>query len=137
MERDFAWSYRNGMIKANVPADEYKAIPWDLYEKGDPGFLLDLYKRIAYRIGELGDAFADGPGRLAARWKFPESYFGDESASYWKRGSHGRLPDRPAEGPVFLCSRPFGECGPEPRDGIVEMTSVGERVLELVFGRHG
>ena len=87
MERDFAWAYRNGMIKANLPADEYKQIPWNLYESGDPAFLLDLYKRITYKTGELGEAFAEGPGRLAARWKFPESYFADERASYWKRGS--------------------------------------------------
>ena len=51
------------------------------------------------------------------------------------RGSHGRLPERAADGPLFLSSRPFGECGPEPRDGSVAMSSVGERVLELVFGR--
>jgi aldehyde:ferredoxin oxidoreductase len=75
------------MIKANVPADEYKSIPWDAYEKGDPGFLLDLYKRIAYRTGELGTAIGEGPGRLAERWKFPESYFADAGASYWKMGS--------------------------------------------------
>jgi aldehyde:ferredoxin oxidoreductase len=87
MERDFSWAYRNGLIKANLPADEYNAIPWSSYEKGDPGFLLDLYKRVAYRTGELGDALAEGPGRLAARWKFPESYFTDERAGYWKRGS--------------------------------------------------
>ena len=48
------------------------------------------------------------------------------------RGSHGRLPDDPQDGPVFLCSRPFGECGPDPRDGLVEISSVKERVLALL-----
>jgi predicted AlkP superfamily pyrophosphatase or phosphodiesterase len=48
------------------------------------------------------------------------------------RGSHGRLPDDPADGPVFLSSRRFGECGPEPKQGRVEMTSVKERVLALL-----
>lgn len=48
------------------------------------------------------------------------------------RGTHGRLPDRPEEGPVFLCSRPFGECGDEPAAGVVPMTSVPERVLALL-----
>jgi predicted AlkP superfamily pyrophosphatase or phosphodiesterase len=55
------------------------------------------------------------------------------------RGSHGRLPDDPRDGPVFLCSRPFGpeggECGPEPRDGAVEMTSVKDRVVALLRAR--
>jgi predicted AlkP superfamily pyrophosphatase or phosphodiesterase len=48
------------------------------------------------------------------------------------RGSHGRLPDDPNDGPVFLCSRRFGECGPEPQRGQVEMTSVSARVLALL-----
>jgi predicted AlkP superfamily pyrophosphatase or phosphodiesterase len=50
------------------------------------------------------------------------------------RGSHGRLPDDAHDGPVFLCSRRFGECGPEPKDGIVAMTSVKDRVLALLRG---
>jgi predicted AlkP superfamily pyrophosphatase or phosphodiesterase len=48
------------------------------------------------------------------------------------RGSHGRLPDDVDDGPVFLCSRPFGACGPDPKQGIVAMTSVKDRVLELL-----
>jgi len=48
------------------------------------------------------------------------------------RGSHGRLPDDPADGPVFLCSEGFGRCGEEPREGVVEMASVPERMLALL-----
>jgi len=48
------------------------------------------------------------------------------------RGSHGRLPARPEDGPVFLCSEPFGACGPEPGGGLVEMSSVKGRVLALL-----
>lgn len=48
------------------------------------------------------------------------------------RGSHGRLPDDPREGPVFLCSRPFAECGGEPENGVVKMGSVAERVMQLM-----
>jgi len=51
------------------------------------------------------------------------------------KGSHGRLADDPADGPLFVCSRPFGACGPEPSDGLVHMTSVSERVLALVFAQ--
>ncbi|MCY3000930.1 MAG: alkaline phosphatase family protein [Planctomycetota bacterium] len=51
------------------------------------------------------------------------------------KGSHGRLPDDPRDGPVFLCSQPFGPAGDEPRDGVVPMTSVFERVLGLLQGR--
>jgi len=48
------------------------------------------------------------------------------------RGSHGRLPDDVQDGPVFLASEPFARCGGEPRDGVVEMTSVSSRVLALM-----
>lgn len=51
------------------------------------------------------------------------------------KGSHGRLPDDPRDGPLFLCSQPFGPAGDEPRDGVVPMTSVFERVLALLHGR--
>jgi predicted AlkP superfamily pyrophosphatase or phosphodiesterase len=51
------------------------------------------------------------------------------------KGTHGRLPDDPLDGPVFLCSEPFGPAGDEPRDGCVTMPSVRDRVLGLLFGR--
>ncbi|MCP3917526.1 MAG: alkaline phosphatase family protein [bacterium] len=40
------------------------------------------------------------------------------------RGSHGRLPDDPMDGPVFLSTLSF-----DAPDGVVEMTSVKDRVL--------
>ncbi|MCC7014150.1 MAG: alkaline phosphatase family protein [Planctomycetes bacterium] len=51
------------------------------------------------------------------------------------RGSHGRLPDDPLDGPVFLSSQPFGPAGDAPRGGVVTMSSVCERALGLMFGR--
>ena len=47
------------------------------------------------------------------------------------RGSHGRLPDDPKDGPVFLSTLPFERgCGASPGPaGTVEMTSVASRVL--------
>jgi hypothetical protein len=51
------------------------------------------------------------------------------------KGTHGRLPDDPLDGPVFLCSRKFGPAGEEPKGGCVTMQSVAERVLGLLYGR--
>jgi len=48
------------------------------------------------------------------------------------KGSHGRLPDHPSDGPVFLATQPFARCGGEPASGVVEMTSVPDRVLALM-----
>ena len=52
------------------------------------------------------------------------------------RGSHGRLPDDPLHGPVFLSSLPFEACGGEPQDGVVAMESVPARCL-AALGRPG
>jgi predicted AlkP superfamily pyrophosphatase or phosphodiesterase len=49
------------------------------------------------------------------------------------RGSHGRQPDAPERGPVFLASAPFDACGGAPDAGVVAMTSVKERVLALLL----
>ena len=43
------------------------------------------------------------------------------------RGSHGRLPDQPEHGPVFLSTAGFGNT--EPKNGCIEMTSVFHRTL--------
>ncbi len=47
-------------------------------------------------------------------------------------GTHGRRPDDAEDGPVFLCSAPFGDCGAEAADGVVEMTSIPDRVIALL-----
>ena len=49
------------------------------------------------------------------------------------RGSHGRLPDSPERGPIFLSSAGFELCGGAPESGIVAMNSVSTRVLELLL----
>ncbi len=51
------------------------------------------------------------------------------------RGSHGRLPEDPDDGPVFLASQPFDACGGAPSGGSVAMTSVPDRILELLQRR--
>jgi predicted AlkP superfamily pyrophosphatase or phosphodiesterase len=47
------------------------------------------------------------------------------------RGSHGRLPDDPLDGPVFLSSRRLEEMGGSAQ-GAVAMTSVRDRILALL-----
>jgi aldehyde:ferredoxin oxidoreductase len=87
MQRDFSWAYTHGVFKASLSANEYKSIPWDLYDRNDPAFLIDLYRRIAYKEGQLGMAFGEGPGRTAEILNFPKEYFSDSSTSYWRMGA--------------------------------------------------
>jgi aldehyde:ferredoxin oxidoreductase len=85
-QREFRWAYSRGIIKARLSQKEYDSIPWDKLEKGDPEFLKDVYRRVAFREGELGEAFGEGSGRLAARWQFPEEYYKDPTLEVWKLG---------------------------------------------------
>jgi predicted AlkP superfamily pyrophosphatase or phosphodiesterase len=48
------------------------------------------------------------------------------------KGSHGRLPDAPEDGPAFVSSEAFERCGGKPANGRVDPRSVGERVLTLL-----
>ena len=85
-QRDFRWAYTNGLMKARLPEREYRSIPWDKFEKGDPEFLFEIYRRVAFKEGELGAAFAEGSGRLAERWSFPKEYYDDPTLEVWKMG---------------------------------------------------
>lgn len=48
------------------------------------------------------------------------------------RGSHGRLPDDPLDGPVFLSSVPFERCGGAPDGPVLDLLSVKSRLLTLL-----
>ncbi|MCL4532367.1 MAG: hypothetical protein M1582_04135 [Actinobacteria bacterium] len=85
-QRTFQWLYDNGLFKSKLSADEYKSIPWDKFEKGDPEFLFDYYKRIAFKQGEFGVAMGLDAGRLGERWKLPQAYYDDHVVVWWKQG---------------------------------------------------
>ncbi|MFC1871669.1 aldehyde ferredoxin oxidoreductase [Chloroflexota bacterium] len=82
---DFAYAYKNGIIKANLSDNEYNSIPWDAYEAADPAFQLDYFRRIAFKEGELGEALGEGSYLLQKRWNFPEDYY-TSSKKNWKFG---------------------------------------------------
>ncbi|MCA9000915.1 MAG: alkaline phosphatase family protein, partial [Planctomycetes bacterium] len=48
------------------------------------------------------------------------------------QGSHGRLPDKPENGPVYLSTLPFDAGNPAPESDTIEMTSVKARVLDAL-----
>ena len=85
-QREFRWAHTSGLMKARLPEREYASIAWDKLEKGDPEFLIEVYRRVAFKTGELGQAFAEGSGRLAERWQFGPDYYRDPSLEVWKMG---------------------------------------------------
>jgi aldehyde:ferredoxin oxidoreductase len=84
--RDFVYGYKSGLFKAKLDPKEYDSIPWKLLDNNDPAFLLDVMKRIAFRTGELGKAFADGMPRLELKWPELAAYHQTYESSCWKNG---------------------------------------------------
>ncbi len=83
----FKYAAQNGILEKVLPADEYKSIPWDQWKNGDPAFLLDFYRRIAYREGELGKALGDSTLKTMRKWNISEDSFAKTSRNkYWKMG---------------------------------------------------
>jgi aldehyde:ferredoxin oxidoreductase len=64
----FKAAHKQGVVKAHLSKAEYDTIPWKLLDANDPAFLVDLFKRIVYKQGELGKALGEGPAFLAKRW---------------------------------------------------------------------
>lgn len=72
--RDFRYTYENGILKDKLPEEEYNSIPWDLLENGDPAFLVEFYRRIAMKEGELA-TLGEGAIPMAEKWGLGDEYF--------------------------------------------------------------
>lgn len=84
--RDLKFAYETGILKQVLGSDEYSKIPFDKYEEGNPEFIQDLCRRMAFKEGEFGTALGEGTHRLIDRWKFPEEYFLDGHIRYFSQG---------------------------------------------------
>jgi predicted AlkP superfamily pyrophosphatase or phosphodiesterase len=133
--------HRSGDIVAVAKPNAWFTYPYWLDDDAEPDFArtVDIHRKPGYDPCEL---FLDPElgfpklhvARRLLQKKLGMRYLMDVIPLDAKlvRGSHGRLPDDVQDGPVYLCSRPFGECGPSPKEKIVAMTSVKDRVLALL-----
>lgn len=81
--KDFKHAYETGILKEVLPEEEYNSIPWDKLEAGDPSFLQDFYRRIAFKEGELSH-LGDGTHWIAKRWNFGDDYsWANKSYPIW------------------------------------------------------
>jgi predicted AlkP superfamily pyrophosphatase or phosphodiesterase len=112
-----------------------------LDDTGEPDFAhtVDIHNKPGYDPCELFlDPELKAPmlrvARRLAQKKLGMRYLMDVVATDAKlvRGSHGRLPDDPLDGPIFICSRPFADCGGEPDGPQLDLLSVKSRLLKLL-----
>ncbi len=82
--RDFKYAHESGILKKVLPQEEYDSIPWDLLEKGDPEFLVDFYRRITFKEGELS-RLGEGAYWVAKAWNFGDDYWNSSSYNMWSK----------------------------------------------------
>lgn len=71
--REFNWLCVSGKMKEFLPEAEYNSIPWDQQKEGDPRFVVEMMRRIAYNEGELATL---GAGTIAVqeKWKLGQEW---------------------------------------------------------------
>ena len=80
--RDLKYAYNSGILKKVLPEEEYNSIPWDLVEAGDPEFLKEFYRRVAFKEGEFSH-IGDGSYNIAKRWNFGSDFWNDHAYKLW------------------------------------------------------
>jgi predicted AlkP superfamily pyrophosphatase or phosphodiesterase len=141
-QREFGLDHpRSGELVALADPGSWFAYPYWLDDANAPDFAptVDIHRKPGYDPCELFvDPQLAAPmlrvARRLAQKKLGMRYLMDVvplNASL-VGGSHGLLPARSEDGPVFVGSAPFAACGGEPEDGTVAMTSVADRVLALL-----
>jgi aldehyde:ferredoxin oxidoreductase len=90
MGATFKYIVDKGIVREKLSEAEYNSINWPGYENGDPEFIFDIVRRIAFKDGELGTALGLGPIRLAERWGIYDQLTNAEEAKIWTRGNGQR-----------------------------------------------
>lgn len=80
--RDLKYAYENGILERVLPKEEYDSINWQLVEDGNPEFLVDFYRRIAFKEGELS-VLGEGAYWIDKKWNMGEKYWNDKSMKLW------------------------------------------------------
>jgi len=126
---------RSGELVLVAARDRWFAYPYWLHAARAPDFAptVDIHRKPGYDPAELFLAPPAGRSKARALLRLLQSRLGmrtlfdviptDPSIV---RGSHGRAPEDPEDGAVFASTSPRGE------SPSVEMTSVKERLLELL-----
>ena len=74
LERDFNYLYREGILQEKLPKEEFDSLPWDLMEKGDPRWVVEIVKRLAANEGELAK-LGMGTYLMVEEWGLGQEYY--------------------------------------------------------------
>ncbi|ONI39436.1 aldehyde ferredoxin oxidoreductase [Candidatus Epulonipiscium fishelsonii] len=68
LPKTIAYFIKNGYLEKILPAEEFAALRWDLYEAGDAGFIKDIMYKISTKSGEIAN-LALGAYFVAEKYK--------------------------------------------------------------------
>jgi predicted AlkP superfamily pyrophosphatase or phosphodiesterase len=137
---------RSGHLVAISDSDRWFSYYYWLEPSAAPDFAptVDIHRKPGYDPAELFvDPNLRAPklrvARRLAQKKLGLRYLMDvvPTSAELVRGSHGRLPATPADGPVFLSSLKESEIGGAPKNGVVDVASVKARALAAILGGRG
>ena len=89
--REFSWTYKNGIMKANIPEEEWNSIPWDLMKSGDLKWLDWIIEAISTKKGEIS-RFGEGTIALMKAWNIDEKLMFDTYDSLNQNVGHNGYP---------------------------------------------
>lgn len=84
LPKDFKYLYETGKFKEILPKEEFDSINWELLEKGDPGWMMEYYPRLASNEGEFGHLL-DGSYYIAKRWNLGQDYWDNAGVGVWSK----------------------------------------------------
>lgn len=85
VDNDFSYCYKHGIFEKVLPKAEYDSIPWDLMKSGDPGWAVDIVRRIAMKEGEIS-RLGEGSWAIAKAWNLGDEYWNTNRKMFLKLG---------------------------------------------------
>lgn len=73
--RDFRWLITSGKMEEVASQEEIDSMPWEWEKTGDPRWIAEIYRRIAYKEGELFTGLGLGTYEMVNRWNLGKEFY--------------------------------------------------------------
>lgn len=74
LQRDVNWLLTSDKIHEILPKEEYDSLPWEWEKAGDPRWVVEIMRRIAYKEGELS-VIGEGTYAMVEKWGLGKEYY--------------------------------------------------------------
>ncbi|SFG18904.1 aldehyde ferredoxin oxidoreductase [Oribacterium sp. WCC10] len=91
LNRDFRWLMESGRIHEFIDDEEFNSIPWEWQKTGDPRFVVEIQRRLAYKVGKLSD-LAMGTLLWTEKWGLGQEFFDDTHGAWNQNVTYNGYP---------------------------------------------